>query len=409
MSTLHRSSSSSSSSSTSTSTSTTTTTSKHTTATSTSTASAARVVRLNHFKFPPTAAELDALDRHGITVLPFEPELEEVSAGEIEALLAEHGDIDALLIVSAKLQAGAIEVLGRASSCRVVARLGTGCDKIDDDALSAHGIVLANVPEFCTEEMADHSFALLLSIVRQLPAMHQAVSNGSWTQSRIQCQSIPRLRGTTIGLVGFGASARAMAIRAKAFGMEVLANRSDMEDSDGAAAAAGVQLLPLELLLPRCDFVSLHLPLTSSNQRLIDAAALALMRRGAILINTSRGGLVDEPAMVAALRSGQLGGAGIDCFERILLHGDDTPPTPEQHLGLTELPNVQLTPHVAAYSTGAMQQQGSEGVENLALALRGALPALRNIVNPAAMQRWRERFGNAQPLLPPLAANSARL
>ena len=259
--------------------------------------------------------------------------------------------------------------------------------------------MLANVPEFCTEEMADHSFALLLSIVRQLPAMHQAVIDGRWTSSRLQCVSIPRLRGTTIGLIGFGASGRATAVRAAAFGMQVLANRSDMSDADGAAAAARVPLLPLHELLPQCDFISLHLPLTSTNKHFLGAAEFAAMKPGAILINTSRGSLVDEPALVAALESGQLGGAGIDCFERIQLHGDDGAPTADQHLGLPAMENVALTPHVAAYSQGAMEEVGEKGILNLIAALRGRLPTHEHIVNPSVVQRWEERFGLAPPLL----------
>lgn len=278
------------------------------------------VVRLNPIKFPPTQAEFDTLRLHGITTIPFEPREEELSAAEVDTLIKQHGDIDGIVIVSAKLQATAIKRLGTCS-CRVVARLGTGCDKIDGGALADAGILLANVPEFCSEEMADHSFALLLSIVRQLPAMQLAVSAGTWKDSRIQCQTIPRLRGTTLGLVGLGGSGRAMAVRAKAFGMRVLACRSDMSDRDGVAAAHGVELVPLESMLPQCDFVSLHLPLAPSSRKMINAEAIARMRRGAILINTSRGGLVDEEAMVEALQSGQLGGAGIDCFEHIQLHG----------------------------------------------------------------------------------------
>jgi D-3-phosphoglycerate dehydrogenase len=120
------------------------------------------------------------------------------------------------------------------------------------------------------------------------------------------------------------------------------------------------------------------------------------MRRGAVLINTSRGGLVDEEAMVEALRVGQLGGAGIDCFERIGLHGEDSPPTPEQHLGLVGLPNVALTPHVAAYSADAMAQVGEEGATNLVTALQGTLPPMEKIVNPEVVPQWRRRFGDAQ-------------
>ena len=124
-----------------------------------------RVVRLNARKFPPTEFETARLAHHGIQTEPFEPAHEEVSAAEIEALRGSGRPIDGLMITSAKLQAAAIEQLAEAG-CRVVTRMGTGCDKIDIDALQRHGIVLANVPEFCTEEMADHTFALLLSLVR---------------------------------------------------------------------------------------------------------------------------------------------------------------------------------------------------------------------------------------------------
>lgn len=329
----------------------------------------ARVVRLNAELFPPSE-----FDRELYRAYHLDPiEIEANSPTEIIPYVA---DCEALLVVSTALPAGVIESMSR---CRVISRLGTGTDKIDIVSATRNGIVVTNVPDFCSEEQADHTLTLLLALERKLPQMARRMIRGEWRDSRLESTTNRRLSRCVLGLVGFGNSARAVARRARAFGMRVLATRRTMSAPCEIAREIGVEMVDLDTLLEQSDHVSLHLPLTPRTHHLFDAQCLARMKPGAFLLNTSRGAIVDEAALVAALRDGHLGGAGLDTFDQIDLHSDvqSTPDHP-----LLELDNVVLTPHVAAYSVQAMQDVSRVGVENLVAVLNGEWPPRKNIVNP---------------------------
>ena len=333
------------------------------------------VVRLNAQLFPITPFEAETCDRYQITAIA-------VEATTPEEIVTRAAQCDALLVVSAALPD---EVIGRLERCRVISRIGTGTDKIDVDAATRDGILVTNVPDFCVHEQAEHTMAMLLALVRKLTQMRSAMQAGQWTGSRTQCRSIHRLTGRVLGLVGFGGSAKEVARRAVGFGLRVLATRKRMQRADQEAQRLGVEMVDLDRLLAESDYVSLHLPLDQTTHRLMDAARLAKMKPGAFLINTSRGALVDEAALLAALREGRLAGAGLDTFEQINVHGQDE--SPPNH-PLLELDNVVFTPHVAAFSEEAGRDVGTGGVDNLAAVLSGRWPPRQRIVNPLVDPRF---------------------
>ncbi len=284
-------------------------------------------------------------------------------------------DCDALFAVSVKLPTVVIESLKR---CKTISRLGTGTDKIDVATATKRGIVVTNVPYFCVEEQADHTMALLLALERKLPQMDAATRAGAWNQARRQSHPNRRLSVLTLGLVGFGNSARETARRARAFGMRVLATRRNMNAARAEAAALGVEMTDLDTILRESDYVSLHLPLEKETYHLLDEAALRKMKPSAYLINTSRGAIVDELALVKMLQEGVIAGAGIDTFEHIDVFVPDGP-APDHPL--LQLDNVILSPHVAALSVQAAQDVARGGVENMVSILSGYWPNPENIVN----------------------------
>lgn len=334
-----------------------------------------RVVRLNARLFPAGAYERAQWARFGIVPL-------EVEANTPDEIIAHVADCDALFAVSVSLPVPVIDSLKR---CRVISRLGTGTDKIAVARAAERGIVVTNVPYFCVEEQADHAMAMLLGLARKLPQGQADMKLGAYRHAQEAVRSNRRLEGRTLGLVGFGNSARHMARRARGFGLKVIATRRRMGAAEAAEAVAlGVEMVDLETVLRRSDYVSLHLPLVAGTYHLIDAAALALMKPDAFLINTSRGALVDEDALYAALVAGRLAGVGIDTFEKIDVFAEvETVPD----LPLLGLPNVIATPHVAAGSVEAGQDVSRGGVENLATILAGHWPIEENIVNAGVVPR----------------------
>jgi D-3-phosphoglycerate dehydrogenase len=232
------------------------------------------------------------------------------------------------------------EFLRELPQLKGVVRLGIGVDSVDLDAATDLGIVVANVPEFCQDEVAEHALGLLLAVTRKIALADRLTRQGKWVVG-IQENMLPirRLSGQTLGLVGFGRIAQRLAGMAKALGLRVIA--TDPYVAPDVAQAAGVSLVPLEELLPQADIVSLHVPLTPETRHLINADALALMKRGAILVNTSRGLVVDEVALEEALADGDLGGAGLDVLET------EPPRIPHP---LLEFDNVVVTCHYASCS-----------------------------------------------------------
>jgi D-3-phosphoglycerate dehydrogenase len=340
-----------------------------------------KAVRLNALTYPVEAIEREELQRAGA-------ELVSVEGQHPDEILAAAADCDALLIVSSYVPAAVIECLDR---CRVLSRLGAGTDRVDVAAATRRGIVVANVPDFCVNEMAEHIMALLLAWARRLSFMTEAMRRGHW--SARHHPGVHRLAGRTLGLVGFGTSARAVAGRASAFGMRLLAWARNPPQHREGAARLGVELAPLDRVLAESDFVSVHLPLTDQTRRLLGAAELARMKPEAVLINAARGAVVDEAALVAALRERRIAGAALDVFEGIDVFALSEAPAAHP---LLELDNVLLTPHCGGSSVESAQESKLRGARHAADVLEGRWPP--HVGNPEVVPRFPlRRAAEAEP------------
>jgi len=254
----------------------------------------------------------------------------------------------------------------RAPKCKCVVRAGVGYNNVDRAAAAHRGIVVCNVPDYGTEEVADHAMALMLALARRLFPSHEAIRGGEWHYKT--ALGAPRLRGKTFGVVGCGRIGAATALRAKAFGMDVVFY--DPLKPDGTDKALGVRrVYSLDELLEQSHVVSLHCYLDETTHHMINDAAFAKMRPGAMLINTARGPVVDQKALVAALESGQLGSAGLDVVE--------VEPLDDEHL--RNHPRVILTPHSAFYSVEGYVELRTKTALEVRRILLGEKP--RNPVN----------------------------
>lgn len=339
------------------------------------TPSDARIIRLTGPIFGTNEYERKVFAAAGLT-------LEEVAATDPDELADAVRKADIITVIGTKIPASVIDAMSR---CRAIARLGTGTDKIDVDHATELGIVVANTPYFCVEEMADHVMALVLALARKLTTSQNAMVEGNIMRARNATASIQRVSASTLGLVGFGRSAVHTARRARGFGMRVLATRQNKNAPTDEADALGVIMTDLDTVLCESDYVSLHLPLTPATYHMLDDAALRKLKPTAYLINTSRGALVDEPALFAAINEGRLAGAGIDTHELIDVFTERIKPNLHP---LSGMENVILTPHVAAGSMQAQMDMMDVGVQNVLAILKGRWPDAENLVNPTVIPRF---------------------
>lgn len=283
----------------------------------------------------------------------------EGNAGTLEEVAAVVAGADAVLNCYAPLPGSVIETM---TGCRVIARYGIGLDTIDIPAATARGIYVTNVPDYCIDEVSDHALALILALARGVVRLDRGVRAGAWDPMVVR--PLHRLRGSTLGLIGFGRIARRLAEKAAAVGFRVVA--TDPYVPAEAMEDVGVDQRDLERLLAEADVVSIHAPLTEQSRHLIGAAALARMKPGALLVNTSRGPLVDTAALLEALEAGRLGGAALDVLEK-------EPPEPGDPL--PERQDVVITPHAAFYSEEAVAELQRKAAEQVVAALAGEVPA----------------------------------
>ena len=295
-----------------------------------------------------------------------------------ETLTKEIADADALIVRSAtKVTA---ELLEKAPRLRVVGRAGVGVDNIDLAAATKRGVLVMSTPGGNAVSVAEHTFALMLSLARQVPRLDKAIHEGRWEKSSA---AGTELRGKTLGLIGVGRIGSEVAVRAEAFDMRVLGY--DPFISEAAARELSVELVALEKLLAESDFISLHTALSAATQNLINAGAIAKMKKGARIINTARGELVDEAALAEALKSGKLAGAALDVFVE----------EPPKSSALTTMPNVVATPHVAGSTTEAQEEVGTQIAVQVKDYLAEGL--IRNAVNLPALSA--DQYRRVRPYL----------
>lgn len=274
-----------------------------------------------------------------------------------EDLAERIADRQVLLINKVRLDR---ESLRAAPALRLVCLAATGTDNVDIQAAREMGVAVCNIRNYCTPSVVQHGFGLLLALTLRLPEYRALVTGGAWQHSRQFClldYPVRELSGRRFGIVGYGHLGRAMAGVARAFGMEVVASQP-LGNGGPAERGGDVERLPLAELLRTADVVSLHCPLTPATHQLINAQTLTLMRSDALLLNTARGGLVDGEALVAALRQGRLGGAGIDVLP-------EEPPVAGDPLLEASLPNLIVTPHVAWAARESRQRALDEVVANV--------------------------------------------
>jgi len=283
------------------------------------------------------------------------PEFRMAKSAAADDILAVARDADAILVTYAKLPG---ELLRQLTRCKAIGRFGLGVDNIDLLAAKELGIAVNYVPDYCLREVSDHAMALLLALARKVTFSNRLVQSGRWEVPPIV--PLRRLEGQVLGLVGFGNIPRALAPKAKAFGLRVLTH--DPYVKPEVLAAAGVEGVGFDGLLARADFISVHAPLMPATRGLMNAAAFAKMKKGAFLINTARGPLVDEAALIAALDAGQLGGAALDVVTTEPL-AKDSP--------LMGRDNVILTPHTAFYSVEALEELQTKCASDVARVLSG--------------------------------------
>ena len=262
-------------------------------------------------------------------------------------------------------------VLENLPKCKVVARYGVGVDSIDLRAASDLGIIVANVPDYCMDEVANHTLAMILTLNRKTAFFDRKVRSGQWDFR----QGIPILRtqGRTLGLVGCGKIGLEVAKRISGFGVRVITFDPYLEK-----APVGVELKDLDTVLKESDFISIHCPLNESTRHLIGEREFKKMEKKPLLINTSRGPIVDEGALIEALRGGRLSGAGLDVLEK---------EPPDLQSPLLKMENVILSPHVGFYSVESISELKRRTAENVSAVLLGKLP--RSVVNREVIGKTR--------------------
>lgn len=282
--------------------------------------------------------------------------------GDPGAVAAAIGDADAVLVRESPITGAAIAASPRLAG---IVRYGIGTDNIDIAEAARRRIYVANLPDYGTEDVSDHAMALLLAVARRIVTRDAYVRGGGWfTGSK---EKIHRVAGKTLGLVGYGRIARAFERKMRGFGVSRI-----LAYDPYAQLPAGVEAAAIEDICRKSDYVSLHAPLTPDTRHMLDAARLRLMKPTAIIVNTSRGALIDETALIEALRSGRIFGAGLDVFE-------DEPPARDNPL--LGLPNVVLTDHAGWYSE-----------ESVAELQRKAAEAVREILLGRAPVNWVNRW-----------------
>jgi D-3-phosphoglycerate dehydrogenase / 2-oxoglutarate reductase len=275
-----------------------------------------------------------------------------VNADDIVAVAK---DADAVLVTYAKLTR---EVLSQFTRCKAIGRFGLGVDNIDLPTAKEKGIAVNYVPDYCIREVSDHAMALLLSLIRKVPLSNKLVQSGRWEMPAVV--PIRRIEGTVLGLIGFGHIPRLVAPKAQAFGIKVVAH--DPFAKPDVFTAANVESVDLDTLFKTSDYVSVHAPLLPATRGMMNAAAFAKMKKGAYVVNTARGPLIDEPALIAALDSGQIGGAGLDVVATEPL-AKDSP--------LLGRDNVIISPHTAFYSIEALNELQTKCAADVARVLSG--------------------------------------
>ena len=325
-------------------------------------------ILITDFVWPSTAPEREVL----AAGLGDDVVVVEAPDGDEDTLVALAADCDAIMTCFAQVTPAVVRAAQR---CRAISRYGVGVDNIAVDVATELGIPVTYVPDYCVDEVSDHVMALLLAWNRQVGFYDAVAKAGHW-EGTPSPQPLTRLRGQTIGIIGFGRIGRAVADKARAFGLSVLA--CDPALPSEPALPDGVRPAEMDDLLAAADYVTVHTPLNAATRSLIGARELALMKTSAYLINCARGPIVDEPALLAGLRNGDIAGAGLDVMESAA--------PPADHPIFT-LDNVIVTPHVAFLSQQSVLELEVRTAQATVDVLQGRMPEF--LVNPMVLPHSR--------------------
>jgi len=311
-----------------------------------------KIVISDH-RFPDVAQERRAVESSGGTLV-------DAQTTDEQELCKVCRDADGVLTARAPITRRVIEAMER---CRIIVRYGIGVDTVDIPAATERGIMVANVPDYCVDEVSDHALTLLLMLSRQMIAAISLARQDRWAMNNFP--TLHRLRGQTCGLVGCGKIGSLLAGKVAQLGMRVLIHDPYMSES--RAREMGVELVSFDALLAQSDYISLHAPLTDETHYLFGETAFAKMKNTAAIINTSRGGLIDEKALLAALDAGKISGAGLDVLE------SETAVTPVR-TALVNHPKMVVTAHTAWLSVEARETLQLRAIEQALACLQGEKP-----------------------------------
>jgi D-3-phosphoglycerate dehydrogenase len=305
---------------------------------------------------------------------------------EDEIIAAAH-DADAVIAVTSvkTIHNFSRKVIEGLTRCKFIMSMGIGYDALDVEAASEKGIIAANIPDYCMDEMSDHTMALILACTRKIVKLDRAVREGVWKQDpepEIQYGFWPtmsRLRDQTLGMIGLGRIAQTLVPKAKAFGMRIIAYDPYMDQK--TINSLGAEKKDLDQLLAESDILSLHAPLTPETRHMLGLEQFKKMKPGAYIVNTARGGLIDQEALCTALKDGILAGAALDVMDPEPINLDNP---------LLELENVILTPHSAHASIPAFMTLLNRPGEEIARVLKGEWPV--GLINPEAKEKYKEKW-----------------
>jgi len=317
-----------------------------------------RTVAVTDYTFDTLEIETSILEPLGCRIVS------QKSAADLARLAALVKDADYVITQFAPLNAG---VIGAMDSCRLIVRYGIGVDNVDLAAAAARRIPVCNVPDYCTDEVADHALAMILALTRRISENAARVRSGGWGLG-VPLEAMHALKDMAVGIVGFGRIGREVASRLSAFKCRILVSDPAVSASD--VRAQGFSPVSLDELFAHSDLVTLHCPSTETTARMINSHSIAKMKRGALLVNVSRGTLVATQDLVEALKSGALGAAALDVTDPEPI-GPDHP--------VVKLTNVVISSHVASMSPSAMTKLRSQAAHIVAAALQGGKPP--NVVN----------------------------
>lgn len=301
-----------------------------------------------------------------------------------DQIIAVAKDADAVISLFEPFTRRVIESLPK---LRLISQVGIGYDPIDIEAATEAGVIVANTPDYCIEEVSDHTMALILTCERKITRLNIAVREGRWWEGITVTTPQFRLRGQTLGLVGFGRIPRTLVRKAQGFGLRVIAY--DPYVTRGSVQGHYVELVDLDRLLQESDYVSVHAALTEENRHMFGLDQFKKMKPTAYFINTARGGLVDEQALYTAIKEGHIAGAGLDVMEK---------EPPDADNPLLELDNVIITAHSGARSDASVAELQRRPGEEVVAVLQGRWPY--GFVNPQVKEKYVQRFGPMEELPP---------